>query len=94
MLGTAMPSRTYNIMAAGKPVLALTEAGSELAQVIDEEGIGWHIEPGDGDDLVAAILDIYERRSDLDEMGKKARDAAIAKYSTPTAVESYRKALL
>ena len=94
MWGTAMPSRTYNIMAAGKPVLALTEAGSELAQVIDEEGIGWHIEPGDGDDLVAAILDIYERRSDLDEMGKKARDAAIAKYSTPTAVESYRKALL
>ena len=31
MWGTAMPSRTYNIMAAGKPVLALTEKGSELA---------------------------------------------------------------
>ena len=89
-----MPSRTYNIMAAGKPVLALTEAGSELAQVIDEEGIGWHIEPGDPELLTSAILDIYERRSDLDQMGTKARDAAIAKYSTATAVDAYRRTLL
>jgi len=94
MWGTAMPSRTYNIMAAGKPVLALTEAGSELAQVIDEEGIGWHIEPGDDEMLTATILDIYERRTQLSEIGQRASDAAIAKYSTATAVESYRKALL
>ena len=31
MLGVSMPSRTYNILAAGKPILALTDKGSELA---------------------------------------------------------------
>ena len=30
MKGVSMPSRTYNIMAAGKPILAIAEKGSEL----------------------------------------------------------------
>ena len=94
MWGTAMPSRTYNIMAAGKPILALTEAGSELAQVIDEEGIGFHLEPGSADLLTKTILELFDRRAKLEAMGCRARDAAIAKYSTETAVESYRRALL
>ncbi len=93
MWGTAMPSRTYNIMAAGKPILALTDARSELAQVIDEDNIGWHIPPGDPDSLLEAILDIYERRSDLDEMGGRAREAALQKYSRAIAIEAYRRAL-
>ncbi len=94
MRGTAMPSRTYNIMAAGKPILALTEKGSELARVIDEEGIGWHIAPGDSDKLFNVILEIYDNREDLADMGNRSRHAAIEKYSTTTAVESYRKALI
>ena len=36
MLGVAMPSKTYNLMAAGEPLLALTDPDSELARVIDE----------------------------------------------------------
>lgn len=93
MWGTAMPSRTYNIMAAGKPILALTEKNSELAQVIDEEGIGRYVEPGDADALQRAIIDLYENRSTLEEIGNRARQAALAKYSTAAAVESYRRAL-
>ncbi len=93
MWGTAMPSRTYNIMAAGKPILALTEEGSELAQVIDEERIGWHVPPGNPDELTKVILQIYERRSELAEMGKRASAAAIAKYSLKDAVAKYRNEL-
>jgi colanic acid biosynthesis glycosyl transferase WcaI len=93
MWGTAMPSRTYNIMAAGKPILALTEAGSELAQVIDEEQIGLYVSPGKTDDLVTALLHMYENRSELAEMGKRARDAAISKYSLQDALAKYRSEL-
>lgn len=93
MWGTAMPSRTYNIMAAGKPILALTEQGSELARVIDEEGIGWYVSPGRPDDLTQAILQIYENRGDLTEMGKRASAAAMAKYSLPDAVAKYKNEL-
>ena len=93
MWGTAMPSRTYNIMAAGKPILALTDDGSELAQVIDEEKIGWHISPGDPDRLLEAILCIYDERNALAEMGNRARTAALEKYSRSLAIESYGRAL-
>ena len=93
MWGTAMPSRTYNIMAAGKPILALTEKGSELAQVIDEEDIGWHLPPRRPDELTNAILQIYEKRDELLEMGMRASSAAMAKYSLKDAVAKYRNAL-
>jgi colanic acid biosynthesis glycosyl transferase WcaI len=93
MWGTAMPSRTYNIMAAGKPVLALTESGSELAQVIDEDQIGWYIEPGDPNALAEQICRLFDERSALSDMGYRARSAALAKYSTEAACESYRRAL-
>ena len=91
MWGTAMPSRTYNILAAGKPILALTDDGSELARVIDEEGVGWYTPPGDVDELQAKVLEIYENRERLREMGERARDAATSKYSRASAIERYAR---
>jgi colanic acid biosynthesis glycosyl transferase WcaI len=93
MKGTAMPSRTYNIMAAGKPVIALAEEGSELAFVIAEDQIGSYVAPHRPDDLTATILKIYEDPAKLSLMGARARDAALAKYSLEKAVEAYAGAL-
>ena len=93
MYGAAMPSKTYNIMAAGKPVLALTDEGSELALVIDESRIGWHLEPGDANALRATLDEIYERRSELWSIGNRAREAAERDYSLSTAIARYREAL-
>jgi glycosyltransferase involved in cell wall biosynthesis len=91
MWGTAMPSRTYNILAAGKPILALTENGSELARVIEEEGVGWYTQPGDVDELHAKVMEIYRNRERLREMGERARVAAINKYSRASAIERYAR---
>ena len=93
MYGAAMPSKTYNIMAAGKPVLALTDEGSELALVIDESRIGWHLEPGDANALRATLDEICERRSELRSIGNRAREAAERDYSLSTAIARYREAL-
>ncbi len=91
MWGTAMPSRTYNILAAGKPILALTDNGSELARVIDEENVGWYTQPGNVDDLIAKVFEIYENRERLSEMGERARHAALSKYSMRSAIERYAR---
>jgi len=91
MWGTAMPSRTYNILAAGKPILALTDDGSELARVIEEECVGWYTRPGDVDELHAKMLEIYEHRDSLREMGKRAREAAMSKYSRASAIARYAR---
>lgn len=93
MWGVAMPSRTYNAMAAGKPILALAEAGSELARVVEEDQVGICVLPGDRDALVDAIHCLYENRRELSKMGDRAYTAAREKYSLGMAVEKYRRAL-
>jgi glycosyltransferase involved in cell wall biosynthesis len=89
MIGTAMPSRTYNILAAGKPIIALTEPGSELAQVIDEENVGWHTVGGDPVGLIEIIHAAMTDRKILRDMGNRARHAAETKYSPQRAIGSY-----
>lgn len=93
MRGVSMPSRTYNILAAGKPILALTEKESELAIVIDEDQVGWHVPPGSTDRLMSAINEILEKRDELTRIGKRARKTAIEKYSLEVASHKYFKAL-
>lgn len=93
MLGCAMPSRSYNVLAAGKPIIALAEEGSELEQVTNEERVGWCIPPGDPERLVATIREAMRDRGRLDEMGRRARAAAVEKYSPKIAIDRYREAL-
>jgi glycosyltransferase involved in cell wall biosynthesis len=93
MYGAAMPSKTYNIMAAGKPILALVDDGSELAMVIDEDDIGWHLPPGDPEKLLEVLNDIYDKRGSLEEMGRRSRASAERSYSLETAVSRYISAL-
>ncbi len=94
MLGVSMPSRTYNILASGKPILALTDPDSELARVIDEDNVGWHLRPGNPDELDLVIRQIYDMRGQLAEFGERARRSAVEKYSLELAVQKYRAALV
>ena len=93
MWGVSMPSRTYNILAAGKPMLALTEEHSELALVISDDDVGWAVPPGQPEALCRRIEEIYKNRSELKAMGDRARNAALKKYSLDAAVASYKEAL-
>ncbi len=93
MLGVSMPSRTYNILAAGKPMLALTDPASELATVIDEDRVGWHIRPGKADEMTQTILDLYAARKELSLYGERARKSALEKYSLEAALSKYRREL-
>jgi len=93
MCGVAMPSRTYNFLAAGKPVLALTEELSEVAMVIEEDRVGWFVPPHQPDKLLEMIYKIYDERSNIEEMSVRARSAALEKYSLQVAINKFRKFL-
>ena len=93
MFGVAMPSRTYNLLAAGKPILALTENQTEVARVIGEEKVGWSVHPLNPKALLKTIHQIYAERETIPEMSVRARRTALEKYSVERAVEKYRLAL-
>lgn len=93
MWGVSMPSRTYNILAAGKPIIAMTQTGSELARVVEEESVGWVVPPHKPALLAEAIRAASLSNGKLVEMGKRARGAAEGKYSVDAAIEAYRSVI-
>lgn len=93
MAGISVPSRMYNIMAAGKPIIAVTEENSELALVIKEEQIGWVVPPGDIDRFVAAILEARAESMLLAAMSIRARRAVEMKYSYERVIAAYYELL-
>jgi glycosyltransferase involved in cell wall biosynthesis len=94
MRGVAMPSRTYNFLAAGKPILALTEENSEVARVIEEDRVGWIVPPSEPTKLLQIIYKIYDERNFLSEISKRARKSALDKYSVETAVSKYKESFV
>jgi len=90
MTGVGVPSRMYNILAAGKPIIGAVDADSELALVILEEDVGWVVSPNQPEILADTIVKAQSNPNRLFQMGKRARAAAENKYSFQHAIESYR----
>lgn len=89
MEGISVPSRIYNILAAGKPILAIGEPNSEVALVIGEEKVGWVVPPDQPDQIVRCILEAQKNIPQLEQMGKRARRAAETKYSSQFIIKKY-----
>ena len=88
--GVSVPSRMYNVMAAGKPIIAMADADSELARVVAEHDVGWVVAPSDWPGLVAALREAAADPARLTAMGRRARAAVESRYGLAHAVEAYR----
>ncbi|MCG2671844.1 glycosyltransferase family 4 protein [Bradyrhizobium sp. GCM10023182] len=53
--GVSVPSRFYNLLAVGRPVVLISEPEAEAALTVVESGLGWVVTPGRADQLAAAI---------------------------------------
>jgi len=89
MSGISLPSRTYNILAAGKPILVIGEPDSEIGYLITEEKVGWIVPPGQPDQIVGIILEAKAKPTLLDAMGKRGRAVAEMKYSSESVIKNY-----
>jgi colanic acid biosynthesis glycosyl transferase WcaI len=88
--GVSVPSRIYNLLAVGRPVIVAAETNSEAALMLKEEDIGWIVRPEDPLDLAEAIR---SAASDCVETLAKGRRAALAaqRYTYDRAIASYRQ---
>jgi glycosyltransferase involved in cell wall biosynthesis len=90
MYGLGVPSKSYNIMAAGKPILFIGNFKSEIARVVQENGIGFCFEPSDREGIVGFLKNLsLERKAELEEMGKQARHLAETVYSQEIILSKY-----
>jgi glycosyltransferase involved in cell wall biosynthesis len=87
--GVSVPSRLYNLLAVGRPVMIVSEANADAAQLIAAHDIGWVTPPGDAPALAAAITGAAtadgaeQRRQRAAEMaGQFGQAAAMTRYRT------------
>ncbi len=53
--GVSVPSRFYNLLAVGRPVVLVSEPEAEAALTVTENNLGWVVTPGMADQLAQAI---------------------------------------
>lgn len=93
LAGYVVPSRLYGILAAGRPVIVSADADSETAKVVERAGCGVVVPPGRPELLALAIRDAYDGKLDLDEMGRRGREYAVAEADRAVAMGRYRAIL-
>lgn len=91
MYGLGVPSKSYNIMATGKPILFVGDPSSEIAICIKEYGIGWVVEPNNPEALAQTIEQIYLTRDNLTDFSFKSRQLADGIFSKDYILRKYFK---
>lgn len=94
MFGLGVPSKTYNIMAAGKVVLFIGEPESEIGLLVKEKQIGYVFEPSDREGIVKFLSDLSPKKCvEFAEMGKRARKVAETEYAKEIILNKFVEAI-
>ena len=94
--GVSCPSKAYGIMAAGKPIIGVLEAGTEVMGLIEECNCGICCEPGDYVE-VADIIRWYIENADGTEIRQKGlngRKYLEKKLTRNVSVQRYAEEIL
>lgn len=89
----SMPSKVYEIMASGRPVLASAEPNSDLRRLVAESGAGVCVDPGRADQLAAALVRLRDDPAEAAAMGQRGRAHVQQHYSVGTVVDRYETVL-
>ena len=88
-----VPSKTYNIMASGRPVLASVPTDSEIARLVKEATCGVTVPPEDPTALAEAIVQMKRDPNKLDRLGKNGRRYVEKHYAKDKIILKYRELL-
>ena len=84
LAASSVPSKLYSILAAGRPVLAALDSGTEVADVVDSQGAGLVVAAEDQPSFTAAVLELVDE-ADLAAMGSAGREY-VSQCASPAGV--------
>jgi colanic acid biosynthesis glycosyl transferase WcaI len=88
----SVPSKLYSILAAGRPVLASVDEGTEVARTVEQAGAGIAVPPEDPDAFVAALGRLLDDPDGARQMGERGR-RFVETWASPAAVAARYEAL-
>jgi glycosyltransferase involved in cell wall biosynthesis len=86
--GVSVPSRFYNLLAVGRPVILVSEPEAEAALIVAESRLGWVVMPGASGELAETIR--AASRTAASPMAERAM-AAAENFALDRAMMSYRR---
>ena len=82
MYGLGVPSKFYNLLAAGKPIFYIGDVNSEIHLVLKTHKIGWFAEAGNVEEISAMLTKIANTNiSEIKKLSENARALADREYS-------------
>ena len=90
MLGLGVPSKTYNILSAGKPVFYIGDKDSEIAILVNKYNVGYTVEPECKDKIIEGLnwfLNLSEQQ--IDVLKSNSRKLAIKYFSEEIVLPQY-----
>ena len=81
----SVPSKTYSILAAGRPVLAAIDPGTEVPRILAASGAGICVPPDDAHSFVAALRELLADTTRLSAMAAGGREW-VQSAASPAAV--------
>ncbi len=82
---SSVPSKLYSILAAGRPVVASVDPGTEVARTVEAAGAGSAVAPDDAAALVGALRRVLADPARARAMGESGRTFVEA-WASPAAV--------
>jgi colanic acid biosynthesis glycosyl transferase WcaI len=89
---SSVPSKAFSALAAGRPLIASIDPGTEVAKVVAEAGAGLAVPPEDPDAFVTAVERLADDPDTRHSMGESGA-AWISQRRSPAAVAAAFTAL-
>jgi len=90
----SVPSKLYSILAAGRPVLASVDPGTEIDLVVTQSGAGRSVPAGSTEEFIAALGSLIDDPTGRAAAGLRARRFAEEWLSAETVAETYNELFL
>jgi colanic acid biosynthesis glycosyl transferase WcaI len=88
---SSVPSKLYSILAAGRPIVASVDPGTEVARTLEQAGAGIAVPPEDPEAFTKALRRLLENEPERVSMGASGR-RFVESWASPGAVaEAYEQ---
>ena len=93
LAASSVPSKTYSILAAGRPILASIDRGTEVERLVEAAHCGCTVDPDDEKAFIGALETMLRDPVGLAEQGAAGR-RHVQTWASPAAVASAYESLL
>ena len=85
----SVPSKTYSILAAARPVVAAIDPGTEVTRILSASGAGVSVVPDNEAAFISALSQLIDDPHMADAMGQKGRQWVQSHVSPSAVANSY-----